>query len=81
MDFEERTTLDRLYEELEDRDLVKRMWTLALQHAATFKATGTGGSRLLGAVDVLAVLTGDSNEMVARNLGVFWQIKAAGLDL
>ena len=81
MDFEERTTLDRLYEELEDRDLASRVWGLARDTAAAYLSHSTSALRLLGMIQMLALLTGDSESMVARDLGAYRRLVDGGIDL
>jgi hypothetical protein len=81
VDAEERTTLDRLIEELEDQDLALRIWDLALDRAAVYRSHSMSAARVLGVIDILAVLTGDTNEMVARDLGVYRRLVDSGADL
>lgn len=85
MQAEERTTLDRLVEELDDgRARAPRLWGLALQRVDDFRAGGRtkgDGYRLLGFVEVFAEITGEPYRAVALDLGVLADLRGIGIDL
>ncbi len=81
MDYEDRTTLDRLVELLDDRGLALSVWNLAMDRAHACHSHSLSLHRLYGLIETLAALTRQSGSMVARDLGVFRLLDDGGIDV
>ncbi len=74
MDYEDRTTLDRLVEQVEAAGRARQLWTLALtattrmRKSAPAERRGEAG-RLLGIIEALSIITNESPKQVALDLG------------